>query len=188
MGSGNVYERLFKLWATVAKLVLDGKRDAERVAQALQAIVDEKLFNPSDYFVIRPGLWVSDAFRKYILAAAKSATAPTAKLEKYELPRYMSNAEIRAELGDGHVFEDASVFSATLAKMIDAQWDGKAGALLNNSHTNVFYVRGRNEKGESEVFAVRAYWDAVSQKWDVDAGRLDADLWFAGHRAFSARQ
>jgi len=42
MSSGNVYERLFKLWTTVCKLVLDGKRDEEGVCSVLQAIVDGK--------------------------------------------------------------------------------------------------------------------------------------------------
>lgn len=37
----NQFERLFKLWAVVAKLVLDGKRSATKVADLLQAIVDE---------------------------------------------------------------------------------------------------------------------------------------------------
>lgn len=41
MSSGNQFERLFKLWATVAKLVVDGKRNATKVADMLQSIVDE---------------------------------------------------------------------------------------------------------------------------------------------------
>jgi len=36
----NEYERLFKLWATVTKLILDGKRDIKLVAGRLQSIVD----------------------------------------------------------------------------------------------------------------------------------------------------
>lgn len=41
MSSRNVFERLFKLWASVCKLVLDGKRSAEKVCLALQTIIDE---------------------------------------------------------------------------------------------------------------------------------------------------
>ena len=37
----NPFERLFKLWAMVCKLVLDGKRDPVLVVDALQKIVDE---------------------------------------------------------------------------------------------------------------------------------------------------
>lgn len=42
MSSGNVFERLFKLWATIGKLVLDGKRNAEEVCDVLQAIIAGK--------------------------------------------------------------------------------------------------------------------------------------------------
>ncbi|MDO8569452.1 MAG: hypothetical protein Q7R89_01545 [bacterium] len=40
MSSGNQFKRLFKLWATVAKLVVDGKRNMAKVADVLQSIVD----------------------------------------------------------------------------------------------------------------------------------------------------
>ena len=42
MSSGNVYERLFKLWGSIVKLILDGKRDPEWVADVLQGIVEIK--------------------------------------------------------------------------------------------------------------------------------------------------
>src|SRR5207244_1674639 len=41
MSNNNPYERLYKLQATVGKLVLDGKRDPEYVASYLQQIVAE---------------------------------------------------------------------------------------------------------------------------------------------------
>jgi len=43
MSSGNLFERLFKLWASICKLILDGKRTAEEVCRVLQAIVDGKM-------------------------------------------------------------------------------------------------------------------------------------------------
>jgi len=36
----NEFERLFKLWATVGKLILDGKRSVATVSEALQKIVE----------------------------------------------------------------------------------------------------------------------------------------------------
>ena len=39
--SVSVYERLWKLYIMVGKMIMDGVRDAEKVADALQAIVDE---------------------------------------------------------------------------------------------------------------------------------------------------
>ena len=41
MSSGNQFERLFKLFAAVSKLVVDGKRSATKVTDLLQSIVDE---------------------------------------------------------------------------------------------------------------------------------------------------
>lgn len=40
-GEINVFERLFKLWAMVTKLIMDGKRDPHKVADILQRIVDK---------------------------------------------------------------------------------------------------------------------------------------------------
>jgi len=40
MSSDNVFERLFKQWASVAKLVLDAKRKPEDVSRVLQAIIE----------------------------------------------------------------------------------------------------------------------------------------------------
>ena len=42
MSSGNQYERIFKLWATVAKLVVDGKRSITKVIDFLQSVVSEQ--------------------------------------------------------------------------------------------------------------------------------------------------
>lgn len=39
MSNGNQFERLFKLQATVGKLVMDGRRDPEKIANILQAII-----------------------------------------------------------------------------------------------------------------------------------------------------
>lgn len=39
MSNDNVYERLWRLQASVNKLVLDGKRDAEEVANIYQGII-----------------------------------------------------------------------------------------------------------------------------------------------------
>ena len=38
--SNNVYERLFKLWSMICKMVMDGVRNADDVADLLQTIVD----------------------------------------------------------------------------------------------------------------------------------------------------
>lgn len=41
MSNSNVYEILFRQWASVAKLVVDGKRDPAKVSKSLQEIINE---------------------------------------------------------------------------------------------------------------------------------------------------
>jgi len=41
MSSGDVYETLFRQWASVSKLVVDGKRDSAKVSKVLQDLIDE---------------------------------------------------------------------------------------------------------------------------------------------------
>jgi len=38
---GNVYERLWKLWTMICKMIMDGVRDPEKVVDTLQTIVDQ---------------------------------------------------------------------------------------------------------------------------------------------------
>ena len=45
----NVYERIFKLWAMVSKMIMDGTRDPEEVTDILQAIVDEPVTTAKKY-------------------------------------------------------------------------------------------------------------------------------------------
>lgn len=40
----NVYERLWKLYITIGKMIMDGVRDPEKVADLLQTIVDMKVY------------------------------------------------------------------------------------------------------------------------------------------------
>lgn len=55
----NVYERLFRQWASVCKLVIEGKRDPEAVSQVLQTIIAERntLILKADW-----GLFYRDVF------------------------------------------------------------------------------------------------------------------------------
>ena len=54
MSSGNVYERLFKLFGNIAKLVMDGKRVPEKVADVFQTIIDEKVSTVKSPTILRP--------------------------------------------------------------------------------------------------------------------------------------
>lgn len=45
----NSYERLFKLWTMVCKMIMDGKRSVEQVADLLQTVVDGKAQEVNKY-------------------------------------------------------------------------------------------------------------------------------------------
>ncbi len=51
MSNNNILERVFRLWAKVAMMIVDGTRDAEKVADILQTIVDETKTYLSELFV-----------------------------------------------------------------------------------------------------------------------------------------
>lgn len=151
-----------------------------RIVETLKSAI-----NLADFFKTRDGLWVSEEFQKQILASALglSEIAPASVGEPYDLPKGMTDAEILSKLGN-KIFENPRAFLNTLARLIDEQWGGKEGDLLNNGYANIFYVRRVNVKGEPEVFVVDVRWDAGSGRWCVDAYRLVDRTWRAGGRAF----
>ena len=60
--AGNAFERLFKLWSAISKMVVDGTRDPYKVAEVFQSIVDGQtwervylnlLFETSDALVFK---------------------------------------------------------------------------------------------------------------------------------------
>lgn len=142
------------------------------------------LFDPREFFKNRPGLYVWDDFRERIVSVAKPTdTLPETVLASFDLSLDSNDAEIRAGLPEGHVFQDASEFLLHLVGMIELQKDGGEGELLNNGYANIFYVLG----AKGEVFAVRVRWLSDDRGWRVNALRLVEFRWLAGHRAFSAR-
>ncbi|MBU4480302.1 hypothetical protein KKG48_02580, partial [Patescibacteria group bacterium] len=142
-----------------------------------------RFFEPNNFFVIRNGLWISLNFRNYILSVAEKILPIQlpSHIPGFDLPKRINDAEIRAKLGDNHLFEDASEFCSCLAGMISRQANGEEGDLLNNGSSNIFYVCGK----EGEVFAVFASWAVDDRRWDVSALRLGGLSWLAGRRAFS---
>ncbi|MFH0846418.1 MAG: hypothetical protein V1851_03415 [Patescibacteria group bacterium] len=140
------------------------------------------VFDPHEFFKTRPGLWVSSDFCDRILSVAKKTMkSPLIKEGHFDLQEPMTDSEIRKELGDGHVFEDASEFSLFLAGLIDQQPKGEeVGDLITNGYGNIFYVRGADK-----VFAVLVYWSADGRRWVVGAARLGGNQWDARGRAFS---
>ncbi len=139
-------------------------------------------FTAKDYFQIRSGVFVWDGFKNRILrTAVKADSTPATSLACFDLVKDTPDEQIRAELPEDHVFQDASVFCSHLAGMIDRQPNGKEGSLLNDGYANVFYVQG-----SYEVVAVSVHWVADFRGWSVCACELDVSAWPAGYRAFSA--
>jgi len=166
------------------KKLLSGLVPAETRLTAMTALaVASNTINPHDFFKTRTGLWTSSNFNDCILSGAvkKKVSAAEMTIGYADLVQAANDAQIGAELPEGYVFEDVATFLVHLATLIEGQWGGKEGTLLNNGYTNIFYM-----KVNGEVFAVDVYWHAGSQEWDCRANRPDDFRRSAGYRAFSA--
>ena len=56
-----------------------------------------------------------------------------------------------------------------IAGLIEVQWGGKSGVLLNDGWANIFYVEDVN----GEIFAVFVRWDSDDREWYVGVWELD---------------
>ncbi|MEK7650128.1 MAG: hypothetical protein AAB367_04210 [Patescibacteria group bacterium] len=168
VNAGEWVVNMVKRLARVGEITLPARPDA---------------FDPAAFYKTRESLYVWDGFRDRILPAARPVESlPAIKAISFDLAKPANDAEIRRELPEHHVFENAFAFSAYLAGMILRQPKGRAGALLANGYANIFYVRGVN----AEVFAVSVRWNSDGGEWCVRAyPRLDR-RWVAGYRVFSS--
>ena len=144
-------------------------------------------FLTSDYFVIRPGLWVSNDFTSRITAAYPEVLVPRGLdgVESFDLTKvsWSSDYEIlnRSEMGGEVNVRKHAVSPDQVAALIDLQPEGVSGRLLRNGGVNLFYMVGKNH--DLSVVSVR--WDADSHLWIV--GAWDCDVlgsWATGTRVF----
>lgn len=134
-----------------------------------------KEFGLSVFYKTRKGLWISDSFRDNVLVkAAIVKTLPTATLKSMSLIKDAYDREITPCLPPDYEW-DVTEALARIAQMIEKQWGGKEGELLNNGYANLFYVPG---------FVVLVFWYAGDGRWDVGAWELDDNLWDAGLQVF----
>ena len=140
--------------------------------------------NPKGFFRTGQGLYIWKNFTDKILSVTKTVKSlPVLAIYSFDLAVAATDTEIRNELPQGHVWQDASAFCGYLVGIIQRQANGEEeGILLNNGYANIFYVVGKN----SEVFVVRVSWDSDYREWSVGACLLGVRLWRAGRRAFSA--
>lgn len=127
------------------------------------------------FFQTREGLWVSDSFCKLVVAKVSPGGDRVVAAKGQKLDRNMNDEKIEEMLGNGHVF-DGDVLCHTLAKMIQNQWGGKSGQLLNNGYANLFYLSS---------CVVHVYWRAVDRRWYVDAWERGGHEWRAVNQVFS---
>ena len=145
--------------------------------------LEHKNFNLKKFYKTRNGLYILECFIDRILSVAENIdTVPAVTGANFDLINPANDAEICSELPENHIFEDASVFCAYLAGLIEKQKGGESGNLLNNGYANIFYVRG----ALGEVFAVCVRWYSGSRRWHVNAFSLASFRWSAGSRAFSS--
>lgn len=166
--------------SNMAKLTVDIIR---RLTSLTSLAVAGDTINPHIFFKTRAGLWTSSNLNDFILSGAskKKVSADEATIGYADLAQAANDAEIGAELLEGYVFEDVNMFLVHLATLIEGQWGGKEGTLLNNGYANIFYV-----KVNGEVFAINVFWNAGDRKWYCGAYRLDDCRWPACYRAFSS--
>ena len=155
------------------KLLAEREELKSRISELTRS---PKLPSSNAFFQTREGLWVSDSFRNLVVAKTLPSTENWSVATKSKiLDRNMTDEKIEEMLGDEHIF-DEGVLCDTLAGMIQKQWGGKSGKLLNSGHPNIFYL------GSCVVF-VR--WYADRAEWRVRAWGRGGLEWRAGDQVFS---
>lgn len=144
-------------------------------------------YDPEVCFRTRPGLCIEDSFRRILMHAYPTKDSPKTTLSAFDIIKVASNAEIRSELPEGHVFEEpdgkTGKFCATLRQMILWQSNGGENNLLNNGYCNIFYVLAG-----SEVYVASIYRLVRNRMWGVGADLLDDSRWGGGDRVFSCNR
>lgn len=156
-------------------------KDALKVARAPVAKAVTVMFDSAKYFVTRDGLYVWPEFTQRILPAYRDPIVRRGVegVDSVDLPRNMYDREIVAEYLGGE--EEARKHAFTpdqVADLIDAQWGGKPGILLNNGYANILFMLGVN----GVLFPVIVLWSSDRGEWNVNACGFDGVHWSAGRR------
>lgn len=140
-----------------------------------------KKFVARDKFVVNTGKkalvkisYLGNNFQNWFLGKIEEP-AVKMSLRYAELVESSVDGPILAELGD-----TAETTLAQMHALMERQKNGENGALLNNGHANIFYVRDIN--GRLRAMYVRWRGDG----WDVGARSVaHPDEWCDGYRVFS---
>ena len=134
------------------------------------------------FYQTKSGLCVWDEFRTLVLKPALQAIQSTgvmpARMSRRLLNESAVDQDIEVKLGRGHLFSELAA-TIVIAKMINAQWGGIDGPLLNNGYANLFYL-------PSCVVLVDWRAGASVPRWGVDAYRRGGRRWYAGSQEFAS--
>jgi len=206
----NAYERLFKLWACICKLIMDGKRDPGLVADVLQKIKDDsKRFAKSipemitkatipatpkkstrDRFKDDKRYYYRDSDLDTLLPAVQEERGETS-ISSLRLHQPATFKQVVEEVlkEEGDIEKLAKLLkerrhTTTLTQteeLVERQESGEDVGLVTNSYANFFFV----EDKEGCVSVVVVYRDPDRGRWDVGVYRLDrGNRWGADDRFF----
>lgn len=130
--------------------------------------------DPHTFWKTRPGLYVDRSFLETALSKV-GKSEPVKGMSHFDLPRNMTDSEIEKTLGESHIWNEPELH-ATLRALIEVQWGGKRGELLNKGYANLFYTQTR---------VVSVLWNSAHRSWNVVAWERDVIRWNAGDRVFS---
>ncbi len=139
-------------------------------------------FLTGEYFITRPGLWVSTDFKLRITSAYPEALVPRGLhgVESFDLTNGSSDQDILTKMGGEENVLKHAFTPDQLSDLINLQENGESGQLQNNGCANLFYVVGAN----GVLFVVSVLWYADGRGWSVSAWELGGVRWPAGLRVF----
>jgi len=174
----NIFERVFKLWAKIAMLIVEGKRDPHKIADVLQKILETSDllrflatvnllaitgWNAKKAFTTGKWYLGSDFENNFVID--KDVDVPTVALRTQELIRGSRDEGIRVELG------------AELEEIQLGQFHSFLMTQADHSKWYVAYIKDKNGK----LWAVDAFWHdggwsvfatSVGHPSDWGAGRV----------------
>lgn len=164
---------------TIANRLVDSANRLTHLGQ--DDIVLGERREPLTFFKSRSSLTVNYAFFQVIAMRAQAIEADTVfGVNFHETTRDggMTDAEIEAALGDGHIM-DESTSCALVAEMISVRESGKPGLLHSHGLANLFYT---------SALVVNVTWYAADGVWIVDTSGRSGDRWRRGSRIFTLRR
>ena len=179
MSNDNVWERLFKLWSAICKMIVDGVRDPGKVADVLQTIVDgagvrvylRRLYEAETIVIGATDGTETFASSGLFSGGVYGETLPVGE----SIPTPEIGATVHEQIVDGNF---SQVFGETSGEFTQAQVcefiRNHQGKLRKDGYATFFRVRG--------AFVARVFFDGGG-RLHVYVGRFSGGgVWGAGRR------